>query len=479
MREPRMRRPAGERAGPSAGRPGATALLRRFAGRASSRVGRRVGRLGHLWDAPLPPEPDVPPPPQELVRFLRDCGAALCRAGETTDRVQQVIVDLAGRYGMRPVHAFVLPTGVFVRVGDGAGAVVDFASVSGEEFRLNQIEALYRFLDEVHERAMPPREGTERLRHIEALPVGYPPVLRVLGYMTLTIGLGLLTYPSPMAVLGYAVLGLAVGTLRELFSGPLKVLVLALPVVAAVLVTVLAYRYSGPVLGESPTSLVIPPLMAFLPGATLTLGMMELSTGSVVSGTSRLVYGTSSLVLLTFGITVGAQLMRAHEVTEQSGTQSLGAWAPWAGAALLGVGLMLSSSAPLRTLPWLLLVLCLVETVQLFGQFVADALVGAFLGGVALPLLARLVEHRRSAPPSQVTFLPAFWLLVPGSMSLTGVGELITGHNSDGLLTTINALLTVVAVGLGVMVGSSTLPARRAVPTAADGTTADDEARTP
>ncbi|MEV6103135.1 threonine/serine exporter family protein [Streptomyces sp. NPDC051940] len=450
---------------PSAHRhPTATATAVRSLRRAADRAGGAVVRLGSFWRPQPIPEPDEPPPPPiELVRFLRECGTALCLAGETTDRVQQVIVELGERYGMHQVHALVLPTGVFVRVGDGPGAVVDFAPVRGEPLGLDQVGELYRFLEELYDHPMPPEEGTERLRRLKSLPPRFPVVLRVLGYTLLTIGLGLITYPSQTAVLGYAVLGVAVGALRELVGGPLRMFSLALPVIAAVLVTVLAYRYSGPLLGENPTKLVIPPLLAFLPGAALTMGMMELSAGSMVSGTSRLAYGLSTLVLLVFGITVGTSLMRLHPVVEGADADAIGSWAPWAGVLLLGVGHALNSSAPLRTLPWLLLVLAVAEAVQLLGQSFSDAVLGAFLGGATLPLIARIVESRRGAPPAQVTFLPAFWMLVPGSLTLTGVGELIAGDSSHGLLTSVNALLTVVAVALGVMVGASLLRGGRAM----------------
>ncbi|MFI6874881.1 threonine/serine exporter ThrE family protein [Streptomyces sp. NPDC050400] len=427
--------------------------------RVAGRVGHTVSRLGSLWrEAPVRARDGSSLSAEDVSRFLRDCGAVLCRAGETTQRVEEVIVKLGARYGMPRVHAFVLPTGVFVRIGDGPGATMDFTPVRMDELRLDQIGELYEFLDELlHERLVPPDEGRLRLAEIDARQPRFPTVLRIAGYVVLTVGLGMLTYPNPMALVGYAALGLAVGVLRELVVGPLRLFSLALPVVAAIVVTVLAYRFSGPLLGESATKVIIPPLLAFLPGAALTMGTMELATGSLVSGTSRLVYGVNVLVLLAFGISIGAQLMTEHPVPAGTHLPSFGAWAAWAGAVLLGMGFALNSSAALVTLPWLLTVLLVVETVQQIGRALGGTSVGAFLGGVALPLIARVVEQWRSAPPAQVTFLPAFWMLVPGSLSLTGVGELLAGHESDGLLTTVNALLTVVAVALGVMVGASVL----------------------
>ena len=58
-----------------------------------------------------------------------------------------------------------------------------------------------------------------------------------------------------------------------------------------------------------PLYLLVPPLVTFLPGAMLTLGMVELAYGDMVSGSSRLITGFVQLVLLAFGLAAGAMLV--------------------------------------------------------------------------------------------------------------------------------------------------------------------------
>lgn len=419
-----------------------------------------LGRFAAWLDARWNPKPEPAPvepagPPEETVRFLRDCGVALCCAGETTSRVEAMLGRLGERYGVHPVHAFVLPTGVFVRVGDGPHAVVDFAPVDATDtMRLDQIAELYRFVHQLDREPVPPEEGTRRLAGIYAMPPRFTAASRVVGHFVLAVGLGLLTGPNLVALAGYAGLGVAVAVLRELVAGPLRRFTLALPVVAAILVTALAFRYSGPWLGQQAATMIIPPLVVFLPGAALTMGTMELASGSWVSGTARLVYGINVLVLLAFGITVAAQLVAVRPLRGTT-PHPLGLWAPWLGVLALAVGFALNSSAPRRALPWLAGVLLVAHVAQLLGTTALGGLFGAFLGGAVLPLCAHLAQRWPSAPPDQVTFLPAFWMLVPGSVSLTGVGELLAGRSAQGLPTIVNALLTIVAVALGVLVAAS------------------------
>jgi len=66
--------------------------------------------------------------------------------------------------------------------------------------------------------------------------------------------------------------------------------------------------------------------------------------------------------------------------------------------------------------------------------------------------VAVLISHAPGGPPPMVSFLPAYWLLVPGALGLEGVTSLLHGDVS-GLATLTTTLTTMVAVSLGVLVG--------------------------
>jgi len=72
---------------------------------------------------------------------------------------------------------------------------------------------------------------------------------------------------------------------------------------------------------------------------------------------------------------------------------------------------------------------------------------------VVLPV-CYAVQSRRSGPPVPVTFLPTFWLLVPGALGLQGVAQIIGADQAAGLGDFLNALMSVVAIAVGVLVGS-------------------------
>ncbi|MFE3191404.1 threonine/serine exporter ThrE family protein [Nocardia sp. NPDC059240] len=407
------------------------------------------------------PEPVEPPVSQDLLDLLRHLGVALIRSGETTTRVQDILDDLARRYDVDEVHFFVLPTGVFVRVQDSRGSAVDLLEADSDTLRLDQIAALYRLIDDIKTHVPPPAEATAQLARILTSPQPTPVWRLLLGNVVLTVGLGLMLNPTSNALLGYIVLGLVVQLLL-MAADRFRLLSTGLPVVAGALVTLLSFGFPNALGGGNPSQLLIPSVSSLLPGAALTNGSIELATGSMVAGASRTIYGFNKLLLLAFGILIGLQLLGTLPSAKPAHGGGLGWWTPVLGVLLIGLGHSWRASAPKKSLGWLLIVLYAAFCGQQLGQQLhGGGLLGSFLGGMIAVPVAYLVQRSNDAPPTQVVFLPAFWMLVPGGMGLTGVSELVTKNDPNGLHVIVNAVLTILAIAMGVLVGSGLVSSTR------------------
>ena len=92
------------------------------------------------------------------------------------------------------------------------------------------------------------------------------------------------------------------------------------------------------------------------------------------------------------------------------------------------------------------------------AQQLAAGLVGSEISGffgtlVATPL-GYLVQERFKGPPAMLTFLPTFWLLVPGALGLLSVRRMLSDRAAgfDGL---IRVAFTLASIALGTLVGAS------------------------
>ncbi|MGH8877380.1 MAG: threonine/serine ThrE exporter family protein [Stackebrandtia sp.] len=417
-----------------------------------------ASRLGHRIFGTSPrPATDLvaPPPPEtvpyELIDFLRQLGVALTQSGEPTSQVKSRLSEVAAAYDADNARFFVLPTGIFVRIGSGQQLGVDFAPADNRVLDLDQINQLYVLVNDAIRDRIPPGEGIARLHRLLTAPPRFGPALFIVGHILLTIGFGMLAQPTAPALIGYAALGGFVGALY-LVAQRFSVLSLALPFTAATLVTIAAFEFGAGLTGVSSAKLIIPALITFLPGAALTIGTIDLSTGAVVSGTSRLGYGLNVLFLLALGIYTGVQVIAPIQPTAQA-ADTLGWWGPVLGIFFVGVGHFLRFSGPPSSLPWLVLVLSAVWTAQFLGSLFAGPVFGAFVGGLVITPAAYTVQTRRNAPAAQVAFLPSFWLLVPGALGLAGLSNVVVRGAS--ITEFVTSLMTVAAIALGVLVGSS------------------------
>lgn len=233
--------------------------------------------------------------------------------------------------------------------------------------------------------------------------------------------------PAVEGLAAAAVLGAIVGALKVL-NRDRPLLAMPLPVVAASLVSAFVFQGAEWGLPVDPLQLLIPPLVTFLPGGMLTLAMVELAYGDMVSGSTRLVTGFVQLLLLAFGLAAGA-FMIGYPVDDLLGPPArlIGPpWVAWAGVVVFGLGIYLHFSAPRRSLAWMLAVLLVVFATQRAAAGFAPSEVSGFFGMLVAMPLGYLVQLRFHGPPAMVTFLPSFWIVVPGSLGLVSVTRMLS-----------------------------------------------------
>ena len=174
-----------------------------------------------------------------------------------------------------------------------------------------------------------------------------------------------------------------------------------------------------------------------------------------MSGSSRLVAGVMQLALLAFGIIAGIQAVGASFSSVFSGSENLlGDWAPWVGVLVFACGAVVANSAPRRSFPGLLLVLYAAWAGQVLGNAVFGGYVSAFVGALVMTPVAAWVSRLPSAMPPHASFLPGFWLLVPGALGLIGLAQLAGDAGAAGTADLVATVVSLFAVAVGILCGS-------------------------
>ncbi|MCU1697873.1 MAG: hypothetical protein JWR34_3936 [Mycobacterium sp.] len=387
-------------------------------------------------------QPDVAAP-----QFVAALGAAMSAANYPVTMVHRVMEQTARAYGLD--HEFLaLPN--YVQVGSASGEGIYIANPDFN-VRYDQSFPLAKLVAQAPSGTVSPADGMAEIDRIRNLDKRFPVWITVIGYAVQSVGLALILQPTPWSLYGAAVLGLLVGVL-SVIGRRNEAIGYMLPTVCAFLVAYIVFRFESRWhVGTDSLRALAAPLATFLPGAAITLAVIELATNHVVSGASRLVAGFMQIAQLAFGILIAAQIAGipdASLITTQ--LNRLGPWAPFLGVLVYGLGIWLNFAPPAKFLPWMVLMLYVAYAGQWVGNQLLGSYASGFGGGLTLILFALAISHRPNTPPTMSLVVPGFWLLVPGSLGFMGITQLLGTHSSAVFTAT---LISMMSIAIGVQTG--------------------------
>lgn len=384
--------------------------------------------------------------------FLVALGRAMIDSGASVTQTQTTLRRVARVNGLH-VEVVALPTALFVSI-PGREDIQTSLSSAGTSLRLDQVDAVFRVVDAAERGEIDPQRGVDALSTARTVASPYPLRLRLLGHPLLAAGLVLILRGGWLELLVAMAAATAVGALQLRQSRVPAAYSVFLPVVSAFAVSAGCFLVVRAGLTFEAFVPIIAALVTFLPGAALTTAVIELATGQMMSGAGRLAQGGMHLILLAVGILAAAQLVgipaAGFAENSPSGPESL---ATWGGVALFGLGVALAYSALPSSLPWIWLILYVAYAAQVLGGLLVGSELSAFIGALVMTPVAMLAAAVRSGPPTLVTFLPAFWLLVPGAVGLAGVTKYLGDARFSGVTTLVTAGGTMVGIALGVLLG--------------------------
>lgn len=392
----------------------------------------------------------------EIRRLLIFLGSAMVACGQTVGDVEDEVVEVGRLLGYPHLQIAATPTGVMLSLDSGEAA--SFESIRGP-LRLDQAVEVRNIRYRLAAGQVTVIDATDQLLGLRDRPARYPPWAKDLGFMLVSVGIALVLQPG-LPNLAFAALGgLVVAGLIRL-GRRFGLVATLLPTLAAGILGCAVFAAADAGWLEGPLRTLLPPLAVLLPGALIVTAMSELAAGDMMSGSGRLTYGVVQLMLFTLGVVAASRLLDVPAAQLMNvRIDELGWWTAPVGVVLISGGLTLAESPPVRLLPWIAAVLSLAFLAQTFGQQFSPAL-GSFLGALAASLGAYLVEAVKPSLPRLVVFLPAFWLLVPGSLGLLSTTQIVLDPN-HALGSIIQVAGVVGSLALGLLVGSAIAQAVR------------------
>ncbi|MET0716550.1 MAG: threonine/serine exporter family protein [Mycetocola sp.] len=396
-----------------------------------------------------PVGPDAVPSPVVL-DSMAALGTAMIDSGYPVGLVREALEDLAAANGKPAIQAIVFPTSILVSSDDREVAQTRAVGAGDSSYLLYQVDRVDRIIGVA--RTRPGAAGWVR-RQVDGLadlPAPFSRPQRIVASGFLAAALSVLLGASGRGVLLAGLLGLAVGAVllfTERFTPSAQALVVVGLSLGIALIVLVVARAVDP--GVLPA--LVAPLVILLPGGMLTIAVIELATGHFMSGAARAAAGAMRLLLLATGIVAASALIGIPELQTTQGNP-LGPVAPWIAVAVFGLGITVYQCARPASIGWIIVVLYVAYGAQVVGDVLFDGVLSALVGAAVMTPVAVVVARQRTGPPAWVSFLPAFWLLVPGALGLIGVASVLDG-DIHGTRTIVTTIATMIAIALGVLLG--------------------------
>ncbi|MFQ6331840.1 threonine/serine exporter family protein [Nocardia sp. CWNU-33] len=381
-------------------------------------------------------------------RLLLDVGAALLSGGLPVHEVEEELRELGHALGAADVRAAALTTGLFVALSADEATV--FQPV-GPALRFEQTADILELVRRLRIGELDGRQALSDLDRIRRAPARWPAWVADLGALPVGVGLCLYLQPALPNVVAAGIGSLIVAGLTVLARRwpPLRPLV---PVTAGFLVSVLVLLAARASLLDGALRTIVATLAILLPGSLLVTGLSEIAAGAASAGTARLVSGSVQMALFLTGVVAAATATHAPAIALANvQVPEAGWWTICLGLALAVAGIIVNVNAPLPAIPWIVAVVAVTAAVQVTLSSTNGAAVGGLAGAVTAAIAASIAHWMPRGPSWRVAYLPAFWIVVPGSFGLLNAAQIEVG---DGAHSVVMAVSAVFGVSVGTLIGS-------------------------
>jgi uncharacterized membrane protein YjjP (DUF1212 family) len=398
---------------------------------------------------------------RDAVGFVLRLGRALHAYGIPAHRLEEVMVKASEKLGLQG-QFFSTPTSIFASFGPQEEQRTFLMRVTPGEVDLGKVAELDDVTTGVLRGALDPAKGSQLIDSILAAPRRYGKVATIIAFGLASAAASRILGGGLKEIAASATIGLITGLL-SLLAGKYQSLGRVFEFVAAFIASALAESLTFAFGGYAVSNATLAGLIVLMPGLTLTIALVELSTKNLSSGTARLSGAFVIFLGVGFGVAVGGsvtdlligqpRVARAVQLPE---------WTMIVALVAMPLALTVLLRAQLRDAVWIVIAGALAVGGSRVGVKFFGPEVGVFLGaltvGVASNWYARLLDR-----PATITEVPGILMLVPGSVGFRGLAALMDEKTLSGVDTTFKMILTAVALVAGMLMANIIAPPRREI----------------
>ncbi|MDX2029584.1 MAG: threonine/serine exporter family protein [Blastocatellia bacterium] len=403
----------------------------------------------------------VAPSERDEIGFVLLLGRALHTYGFPANRLEEAMGKASEKLGLEG-QFFSTPTSIFSSFGKQDEQRTFLIRVTPGEVNLGRLTALDKITARVLRGAISPAEGSAKIEWTLHAPPTYGRGLTTAAF-GLASACGSRFLGGGWKEIGLsALIGLSIGLLL-LLTERRPHLARVFEPVAAFVASVMAGLFSFGLGPYAVSNATLAGLIVLIPGLTLTVAMIELSTQHLSSGTARLNGAFVTFLGIGFGVAVGSTLVESLFGTPRiARATQLPMWTEIIAQIVMSLAFTVLLKARPRDTVWIVLSGALALWGARLGVNVLGPELGVFVGalivGVASSWYARLCDR-----PAMITQVPGILLLVPGSIGFRGLAALLDKQVISGVDTTFKMIITAMALVAGTLIANIVAPSRREI----------------
>lgn len=395
------------------------------------------------------------------VSFVLRLARALHSYGVPAHRLEDVLDSAAKKLGLEG-QFFSTPTSIFAAFGKQDEQRTFLIRVNPGGVDLGKLADLDAVAVRVLREGLAPIEGSAQIDEIIAAAPPYGIVLRTLAFGLASAAASRFLGGGGKEIALSATLGLLIGLL-QLMAGRWQGVGRVFEPLAAFTVTVLAVVFSYAFGAYAVSNATLAGLIVLMPGLTLTVAMIELSTQHLASGTARLSAAFVVFLGMGFGVAIGNTITdKLFGTAHIARAVALPDWTMWVALVAMSLAFTVLLRAKPRDAIWIVIAGAIAFTGGKTGAEWFGGDLGVFVGALVVSVASRLYACWLDRPAT-ITQVPGILLLVPGSVGFRGLAALLDKQVISGVDTTFKMILTAAALVAGVLIANILAPLRREI----------------